>query len=81
MELLIKDIRNKSDKKLLTDLLKRLGLSYKELSAQEKEDYASALAYLEKYQSLIYDKVYLELRIKRLRERLTNKPLFKGRRK
>lgn len=48
---------------------------------EEKEDYASALAYLEKYQSLIFDKVYLELRVKRLRERLTNKPLFKGRRK
>lgn len=48
---------------------------------EEKEDYASALAYLEKYQSFIDDKSYLELRFKRLRERLTNKPLFKGRRK
>ena len=44
MELLITDIRNKSDKKLLTDLLKRLGLSYKELSEQEKEDYAFGIA-------------------------------------
>lgn len=48
---------------------------------EEKEDYASALAYLEKYQNLVNDKSYLELRFKRLRERLTNKPLFKGRRK
>jgi tetratricopeptide (TPR) repeat protein len=48
---------------------------------EEKEDYSSAMLYLEKYQSSINDKVYLELRIKRLRERLTNKPLFKGRRK
>lgn len=48
---------------------------------EEKEDYASALAYLEKYHNEINDKPYLELRIKRLKERLTNKPLFKGRRK
>ncbi len=48
---------------------------------EEKEDYASALAYLEKYQNLVTDKAYLELRMKRLKERLTNKPLFKGRRK
>ena len=48
---------------------------------EEKEDYASALAYLEKYQSFVNDKAYLELRFKRLQERLTNKPLFKGRRK
>lgn len=48
---------------------------------EEKEDYASALAYLEKYQAFVSDKAYLELRFKRLQERLTNKPLFKGRRK
>lgn len=48
---------------------------------EEKEDYASALAYLEKYQNFVNDKAYLELRFKRLQERLTNKPLFKGRRK
>ncbi len=48
---------------------------------EEKEDYSSALAYLEKYHGMIVDKIYLELRIKRLKERLTNKPLFKGRRK
>jgi tetratricopeptide (TPR) repeat protein len=48
---------------------------------EEKEDYSSALAYLQKHQEQIKDKAYLELRIKRLKERLTNKPLFKGRRK
>lgn len=51
------------------------------IAYEEKQDYAEALAYLQKYQSLIKDKSYLELRIKRLKERLSNKPLFKGRRK
>lgn len=48
---------------------------------EEKEDYASAISYLEKYQDQIQDKSYYELRIKRLKEKLINKPLFKGRRK
>jgi len=48
---------------------------------EEKEDYGSALSYLQKHQEQIKDKAYLELRVKRLKERLTNKPLFKGRRK
>jgi tetratricopeptide (TPR) repeat protein len=48
---------------------------------EEKEDYASAINYLEKYQDQIPDKAYYELRIKRLKEKLVNKPLFKGRRK
>lgn len=48
---------------------------------EEKEDYATALSFLEKNQNSIKDKSYLELRIKRLRERLVNKPLFKGKRK
>lgn len=51
------------------------------IAYEEKEDYASAKSYLEKYKDQILDKAYLELRIKRLSERLTNKPLFKGRRK
>ncbi len=51
------------------------------IAYEEKEDYSSALLYLEKYQNLILDKAYLELRQKRLKEKLTNKPLFKGRRK
>lgn len=48
---------------------------------EEKEDYQSAISYLEKYQDQIEDKSYYELRIKRLKEKLINKPLFKGRRK
>lgn len=48
---------------------------------EEKEDFSSALAYLEKNQEHIKDTSYLELRIKRLKERLTNKPLYNGRRK
>lgn len=48
---------------------------------EEKDDYSSALIYLDKYKEFISDKAYLELRIKRLKEKLTNKPLFKGRRK
>lgn len=48
---------------------------------EEKEDYASAISYLEKYQDQIQDKSYYELRTKRLKEKLINKPLFKGRRK
>ncbi|WP_148284903.1 tetratricopeptide repeat protein [Pseudobdellovibrio exovorus] len=48
---------------------------------EENEEYAEALAYLDKYQEQIPDKAYLELRYKRLQERMVNKPLFKGRRK
>lgn len=48
---------------------------------EEKEDYAGALKYLEKYSDQINDKTYLEIRNKRLQERLINKPFFKGRRK
>lgn len=51
------------------------------IAFEEKEDYASALAYLDKYKAVIHDKSYLELRVKRLKERLSNKPLFQGRRK
>lgn len=48
---------------------------------EEKEDFSTALSYLEKYKEQIKDKTYLELRTKRLNERLTNKPLYNGRRK
>ncbi|MEO5569737.1 MAG: hypothetical protein ABIT08_02820 [Bacteroidia bacterium] len=44
MDLLIRNIRTKSDKKLITDLLKRLGMSFKELSASAKEDIAFGIA-------------------------------------
>ena len=51
------------------------------IAFEEKQDYQSALTYLEKYKSRIKDLSYFELREKRLKEKLTNKPLFKGRRK
>ncbi|OFZ28499.1 MAG: hypothetical protein A2622_05215 [Bdellovibrionales bacterium RIFCSPHIGHO2_01_FULL_40_29] len=51
------------------------------IAYEEKEDYVSALSYLDKYRDQIKDLSYLELREKRLKEKLTNKPLFKGRRK
>ena len=48
---------------------------------EENEQYADALKYLSSNEALIKDKAYYELRIKRLKERMTNKPLFKGIRK
>lgn len=48
---------------------------------EENEEYAEALEYLTKYQNLINDKAYYELRYKRLKERLINKPFYKGKRK
>lgn len=48
---------------------------------EENEEYEEALEYMKKYENQIKDKAYFELRNKRLRERLINKPLFKGRRK
>jgi tetratricopeptide (TPR) repeat protein len=48
---------------------------------EENEQYSDALSYLKKYETQITDKVYFELRIKRLKERLDNKPLSRGPRK
>jgi len=48
---------------------------------EEKEDYAAAIKYLNTYGEKINDKAYLELRHRRLQERLVNKPLFQGKRK
>ncbi len=48
---------------------------------EENEEYEAALGYLTKYEKQIKDKAYFELRYKRLKERLANKPLFRGRRK
>lgn len=48
---------------------------------EENEQFESALKYLNKYEKQIKDKAYLELRYKRLKERMMNKPLFKGKRK
>jgi tetratricopeptide (TPR) repeat protein len=48
---------------------------------EENEEYAEAMNFLTKYETMVKDKAYLELRIKRLKERMANKPLFKGKRK
>lgn len=40
MELVIKNIQSKSDKKLFIDLAKRIGLETATLTLSEKEDYA-----------------------------------------
>lgn len=48
---------------------------------EENEDFASALKYLTKHSEKIKDKAYLELRYRRLKERMVNKPLFQGKRK
>ncbi|MEK6627817.1 MAG: CDC27 family protein [Bdellovibrionota bacterium] len=48
---------------------------------EENEDFSAALDYLIKYENQIKDKAYYELRSKRLKERLVNKPFYKGRRK
>ena len=44
MELIIENIKSGADKKLLVDIAKRLGLSSKVLTKQEKEDIALAKA-------------------------------------
>lgn len=51
------------------------------IAYEEKEDYLTALSYLEKNKSRIQDVSYLELREKRLKEKISNKPLSRGRRK
>ncbi len=48
---------------------------------EENEDFKEALEYLYKFEKQIKDKQYFELRIKRLKQRLMNKPLFRGKRK
>ena len=48
---------------------------------EENEEYKEALEYLVKYEKQIKDKAYYELRFKRLKERLVNKPFYKGKRK
>ena len=51
------------------------------IAYEEKEDYVTALSFLEKNKNRISDLPYLELREKRLKEKILNKPLSKGRRK
>lgn len=48
---------------------------------EEKKDYKSGIEYLEKNSDRIPDKSYLELRIKKLKEKQINKPFSKGVRK
>jgi tetratricopeptide (TPR) repeat protein len=48
---------------------------------EEKQDYKLALEFLNKHKDQIDDKNYLELRIKRLQERIINKPFSRGMRK
>ncbi len=48
---------------------------------EEKKDYKLAIEYLEKNAEHISDKSYLELRIKKLKEKQINKPFSKGVRK
>jgi tetratricopeptide (TPR) repeat protein len=48
---------------------------------EEKNDYKAAIEYLEKNSDHINDKNYLELRIKKMREKQSNKPFSRGVRK
>lgn len=48
---------------------------------EEKKDYKQGVEYLEKHNEEIADKNYLELRIKKLKEKQINKPFSKGVRK
>ena len=48
---------------------------------EEKQDYKMALEFLTKHKDQIEDKNYLELRMKRLQERIINKPFSRGMRK
>jgi hypothetical protein len=48
---------------------------------EENEQYTDGLNYLLKYEPAIKDKTYYELRVKRLKAKIANKPLSKGIRK
>lgn len=48
---------------------------------EEKADYKSAIAYLNENKKFIKDQAYVELRLKRMNEKLINKPFNKGMRK
>lgn len=51
------------------------------MTYEEKQDYKTALAYLAQNKNKIKDQSYVDLRIKRLNEKLVNKPFTKGVRK
>lgn len=76
--LLVYDELRKLDEKYFSDENLFIATS---IAYEEKEDYSTALGYLEKHRDKIKDLAYLELREKRLKEKLLNKPLSKGRRK
>jgi tetratricopeptide (TPR) repeat protein len=51
------------------------------MAYEEKQDYKGAMAYLQQNKNKIKDQAYFDLRIKRLNEKLVNKPFTKGVRK
>lgn len=51
------------------------------MTYEEKQDYKTALAYIQQNKNKIKDGSYVDLRIKRLNEKLLNKPFTKGVRK
>lgn len=51
------------------------------LVMEEKQDYKKAIEYVQSHEADFTDKNYYDLRLKRLREKLTNKPFSKGVRK
>ena len=51
------------------------------MTYEEKQDYKTALAYIQENKDKIKDLAYVDLRIKRLNEKLLNKPFTKGVRK
>lgn len=51
------------------------------MAFEEKQDYKAAMAYLQQNKNKIKDQAYVDLRIKRLNEKLVNKPFTKGVRK
>ena len=51
------------------------------IAFEEGEQYVEALAFLNKNEKSVKDKSYYDLRVKRLKENLANKPRFKGVRK
>lgn len=51
------------------------------MAHEEKQDFKTALAYIQQHKDKIKDGSFVELRIKRLNEKLLNKPFTKGVRK
>lgn len=51
------------------------------MAYEEKQDYKAAISYLQQNKDKIKDQAYVDLRIRRLNEKLVNKPFTKGVRK